>query len=50
MKNSNKKSKKDFCFKSLKNDTLNSLKEVECFLNNFNYYCNLFRIFKIFKK
>lgn len=45
-----KKHQKKFCINSLKKDTIKSLTEIECFLNNLNYYCNFIRLFNFFKK
>ena len=36
-------------FKKLKNNTCNSLNEVECFLNNFQKFTDYIKLYKIFK-
>ncbi len=43
--NSQKKS-----FNLYKKNTINSLHDVEYFLNNFQYYFKYFKLYKIFKK
>ena len=47
----NKKSplKKKLCFKDVKNNTINSLNEVEYFLNNFNKFTKFFKLYKLLK-
>ena len=42
--------KKSFDFKLCKKNTLNSLYDVEHFLNNFHHYFKYFKIYKIMKK
>ncbi len=37
-------------FKLYKKNTIDSLHEVEYFLNNFQYYFKYFKLYKIFKK
>ena len=41
--------KKKFDFKVYKKNTINSLNEVECFLNNFKKFSRYVRLYKIFK-
>lgn len=41
--------KKSFNFKSCKKNTINSLNDVEKFLNNFHHYFKFFKLYKIFK-
>lgn len=53
--NKNLKSKplpppKKFKLKNIKKNTINSLNEVEYFLNNFNKFYDTITLFKIFKK
>ena len=42
--------KKKLNFKTCKKNTINSLNEVEYFLNNFNRLCDTITIFKILRK
>lgn len=42
--------KKHGCFKIYKNNTINSLNDVECFLNNFHHYFKCLKLYKILKK
>lgn len=42
--------KKSFDFNLYKNNTINSLNDVEHFLNNFHHYSKYFKLFKILKK
>ncbi len=42
--------KKSFDFKLYKKNTINSLNDVEYFLNNFQHYSKYFKLFKIMKK
>ena len=42
-------SKKSFNFKLYKNNTINSLNEVEYFLNNFNNFIKYVKLYKILK-
>ncbi len=42
--------KKSFDFNLYKKNTVNSLHDVENFLNNFHHYSRYFKIFKIMKK
>ncbi len=44
-----KKKKIKFDFKKIKKNTICSLNEVECFLNNFNKFYNYIRLYKILK-
>lgn len=45
-----KKPKKNkFNFKKCKDNTLCSLNEVECFLNNFSDFCRYVKLYKILK-
>lgn len=44
-----KKKKIKFDFKKMKKNTICSLNEVECFLNNFNKFYNYIRLYKILK-
>ena len=44
-----KKKKIKFDFKKMKKNTIRSLNEVECFLNNFHRVCNSVKLFKILK-
>ena len=37
-------------FNLYKNNTINSLYDVECFLNNFQHYFKYFKLYKIIKK
>lgn len=41
--------KKSFDFKLYKNNTINSLRDVECFLNHFQHNLKYFKLFKILK-
>lgn len=41
--------KKPSNFKLYKNNTIKSLKDVDQFLNNFQYYSKYFKLFKILK-
>ena len=41
--------KKSFDFKLYKKNTMNSLKDVEHFLNNFQHYFKYYKLFKFFK-
>ena len=41
--------KKSFDFKSYKKNTINSLNDVEYFLNNFEKFKHLMKIYKLFK-
>jgi len=43
------KEEKKFNFKTKKDNTINSLKEVEYFLNNFDKVSKCLKIYKIFK-
>lgn len=43
------KKKKPFDLKKIKNNTCNSLNEVECFLNNFHRFTNYIKLYKILK-
>ena len=45
-----KEEKKKFDFKTKKDNTIRSLKEVEYLLNNFNKFSNCFKLHKILKK
>lgn len=40
---------KKFSFKNIKNNTFNSLNEVEYFLNNFQKFSNSIKLYKILK-
>ncbi len=42
--------KKSFDFKCCKKNTINSLYDVEHFLNNFQHYFKYFKLYKIMKK
>ena len=42
--------KKSFDFNLYKKNTINSLNDVEHFLNNFHHYSKYFKLFKILKK
>lgn len=42
--------RKKMKFKDMKKNTINSLNEVEYFLNNFNRLCDTITIFKILRK
>ncbi len=42
--------KKSFNFKLYKKNTINSLNDVEYFLNNFNTYFKYYKFLKFFKK
>lgn len=42
--------KKSFDFKLFKKNTINSLHDVEKFLNNFEHYFKYFKLYKIMKK
>ena len=44
-----KKKKNKTDFKKLKNNTINSLNEVECFLTNFNKFTDYIKLYKILK-
>ena len=46
----NNKKKKKFDFICIKNNTCKSLCEVEHFLNNFNFFIDYIKLFKIAKK
>lgn len=41
--------KKNFNFKTYKNNTINSLKEVECFLNDFSRFTKCMKLYKLLK-
>ena len=41
--------KEKFDFKCFTKNTICSLNDVECFLNNFTYYYKFFRLYKILK-
>lgn len=43
------KNNKNFNFNKIKKNTLNSLNEVECFLNNFHRFTNYIKLYKILK-
>jgi hypothetical protein len=45
----NENEKNNFDFKKFKNNTLNSLNEVENFLNNFHQFTNYIKLYKILK-
>lgn len=45
MKNENKK----FCFKTMKNNTIASLNEVECFLNKLQHTIKYIKLYKLLK-
>ena len=47
--NDSGKNKNKNNFKKLKNNTCNSLIEVECFLNNFHKFTNYIKLYKILK-
>ncbi len=42
--------KKSFDFNSYKKNTINSIHDVEHFLNNFHHYFKYFKLYKIMKK
>ncbi len=42
--------KKSFDFKLCKKNTINSLRDVECFLNTFQHNWKYFKLFKIMRK
>ena len=42
--------KKSFNFNLCKKNTINSLNDVEHFLNNFHHYSKYFKLYKIMKK
>ena len=42
--------KKSFDFNSYKKNTLNSIHDVEHFLNNFHHYSKYLKLFKLLKK
>jgi hypothetical protein len=42
--------KKSFDFNLYKKNTINSINDVEHFLNNFNYYSKYLKLFKFMKK
>lgn len=42
--------KKSFDFNLCKKNTINSITDVEHFLNNFHHYSKCFKLFKILKK
>ena len=42
--------RKKMKFKDMKKNTINSLNEVEYFLNNFNRLCDTITLFKILRK
>ena len=44
-----KPEKKKINFKTLKKNTIHSLNEVECFLNDFHRFCNYVKLYKILK-
>ena len=48
-KEEKKPPKKKFDFNSYKKNTINSLNDVENFLNNFNYNFKYFKLYKILK-
>lgn len=41
--------KKSFDFKLCKKNTINSLNEIECFLNDLHHFFHYIKIYKIFK-
>lgn len=41
--------KKSFNFKSCKKNTIKSLNEIECFLNDLHHFFHYIKIYKIFK-
>lgn len=41
---------KKFNFENYKKNTFKSLKDVDYFLNNFQYYYKYFKLFKLFRK
>lgn len=47
--NNNPPKKNKMDFKKLKNNTFNSLNEVECFLNNFHKFTDYIKLYKILK-
>ncbi len=47
--NKNSKNKKNLNFKKMKKNTINSLNEVELFLNNFKKFSNYVKLYKILK-
>lgn len=47
--NNPEKKKNKIDFKTLKNNTCNSLNEVECFLNNFHQFKKYIKLYKILK-
>lgn len=42
--------KKSLNFNICKNNTINSINDVECFLNNFHHYFKYFKLYKIINK
>ena len=46
----NFQNKNHFNFKLYKKNTINSLNDVECFLNNFNHFFKYLKLYKIIKK
>lgn len=46
----NSSHKKSFDFNSYKKNTLNSIHDVEYFLNNFHHYFKYLKLYKIIKK
>ena len=46
----NSPQKKHFNFNLYKKNTINSLYDVEYFLNNFHHYFKYFKLYKIFRK
>lgn len=45
----NKNEHKKLCFKTIKCNTISSLNEVECFLNNMNKFWNYVKLYKLLR-
>ena len=49
-RNCDKKNNKKFNFNLCKKNTINSLNDVDYFLNNFNYFFRCLKLYKIIKR
>ena len=45
-----RKAKKESCYRNCKNNTINSIFEVNAFLSNFNIFCKCLKFYNIIKK
>lgn len=48
-KNAHQKNKEKLNFCAIKNNTINSLNEIEYFLNNINSFCKYIKLYKILR-